>query len=66
MIQNDLQLRVTQERIQLFVNVLVKARMTYSPSSYCAMSQAFLAEIRKMQDEIRAYLSSPAQISEAA
>ena len=65
MIQNDLELRVTQERIQLFVNVLVEARVSYTPSSYQAMSQGFLSEIRKMQDEVRAYLSNPAEKPEA-
>lgn len=57
MIQNDLELEAMQERIQLFENVLAEARRNYSASSYQAMSKAFLADIARMQEEIRVYLS---------
>jgi hypothetical protein len=57
MIQNDLELEAMQERIRLFENVLAEARRNYSPSNYQAMSKAFWADIARMQEEIRVYLS---------
>jgi hypothetical protein len=66
MIQNDLEFEAMQERIQLFENVLAEARRNYSPSSYQAMSKAFLADIARMQEEIRVYLSCAEEQLKAA
>jgi hypothetical protein len=66
MIQNDLELEAMQERIQLFENVLAEARRNYSASSYRAMSKAFLADIARMREEIRVYLSSAEEELKAA
>lgn len=66
MIQNDLELEAMQERIQLFEKVLAEARRNYSPSSYAAMSKAFLADIARMQEEIRVYLSCAEEQLKAA
>ncbi|MFN7947436.1 MAG: hypothetical protein U0Z53_18955 [Blastocatellia bacterium] len=66
MIHNDAELQAMQERIRLFENILVEARKTYSPVNYQAMSEGCLAEIERMQAEIRAYLSCTAEEVEAA
>lgn len=57
MIENDAQLKATQERILLFERILAEARKTYSPTNYKAMAEGYLTEIDKLQDEIRQYLS---------
>jgi DUF1365 family protein len=57
MIQNDHQLQAMQKRIRLFEDVLKEARKTYLPEDYEAMSQGYLLEIKRMQEEIRVYLS---------
>jgi hypothetical protein len=57
MIQNNDQLQAMQKRIRLFEDVLTKAGKTYLPEDYEAMSQGYLSEIKKMQEEIRVYLS---------
>lgn len=66
MIHNDAELQAMQERILLFENILAEARKTCSPVNYQAMSERYLAEIERMQAEIRAYLSCPAEQVEAA
>lgn len=66
MIQNDHQLQAMQKRIRLFEDVLTEARRTYSPSSYQAMSEGYLLEIKKMQEEIRVYLSCAEEQLKAA
>lgn len=66
MIQNDLELEAMQQRIQLFENVLVEARRTYSSSNYQAMSEGFLKDIARMQEEIRIYLSYASEQLKAA
>jgi len=66
MIQNDDELRAMQERILLFERVLAEARQNYAQSNYRAMAEGYLAEIDKMQYEIRDYLSSTREQAEAA
>ena len=66
MIQNDHQLQAMQKRIRLFQDVLKEARKTYLPEDYEAMSQGYLAEIKKMQEEIRVYLSCAEEQLKAA
>jgi hypothetical protein len=65
MIQNDIELRATQERILLFERLLAEARRTYSRANYAAMAEGYLLEIEKMQAEIRAYLSCQPETIEA-
>jgi hypothetical protein len=66
MIQNDHQLQAMQKRIRLFQDVLKEARKTYLPEDYEAMSQGYLSEIKKMQEEIRVYLSCAEEQLKAA
>jgi hypothetical protein len=67
MIHNDMELEGTQERILFFQRLLAGARKVEScPESYRLMASGYLAEIEKMQAEIREYLSRLPEAREAA
>ena len=58
MIANDQQLQTTMERITWFHNQVAHLRNTETnPVSYRAAASGFLAEIGRMQLEVREYLS---------
>jgi hypothetical protein len=57
MIANDEQLQTTQERIAWLHEQIAHLRKTVSnPANYRAASSGFLAEIDRMQLEVREYL----------
>lgn len=68
MIANDRQLQVTLDRIVWFQNQVVQLRNTETnPVNYRAAVSGFLAEIDRMQLEVREYLSElPAKDTKAA
>ena len=58
MIANDHELQVTQERIsRLQAQVCHLRRTETNPANYHASASGFLAEIDRMQLEVREYLS---------
>jgi len=58
MIGNDIELRVTMERIaRMQAQVAELRRVETNPANYHAASSGFLAEIDRMQLEVREYLS---------
>lgn len=57
MIQNDSELKATQERIARFESWVAQFRVTTSPAEFKLMSGAYLAEIEKMHAEVMEYLS---------
>jgi hypothetical protein len=58
MIGNDIELRVTMDRIaRMQAQVAELRRVEANPTNYHAASSGFLAEIDRMQLEIREYLS---------
>ena len=57
MIANDLELRVTQERVAYFQNLLAQFRMGASPEEFPAMASGYRAELEMMQKEILEYLT---------
>ena len=57
MIQNDTELRATQERIDFFEKTIAGMRLTCSPAEFPYMSGAWLAEVEKMHREVMEYLS---------
>ncbi len=58
MITNDQQLKTTLERITWFQNQAIHLRKTESnPVNYRAAVSGFLAEIDRMQLEVREFLS---------
>ena len=64
MIANDQELQVTLERIAHFQAQLTHLRKAESsPANYHAAASGFLAEIDRMQLEVREYLSThPAEL----
>ena len=69
MIQNDLELKGTQERIAKFESWVAQFRVTTSPEEFKLMSGGYLAEIDKMHAEVMTYLSchvSQAELAQAA
>ncbi len=68
MITNDQQLQTTLERIAWFQNQVTHLRKTETnPVNYRASVSGFLAEIDRMQLEVREYLSVlPAERTKAA
>lgn len=58
MIENDQNLDATLERIRLFQAQLRQLRTTETnPANYRLSSSGFIAEIDRMQREVREYLS---------
>ena len=55
--QNDTELKATQERITFFQSMLAEARKHETVENYALMSGGYLAEIDRMYQEIRLYLS---------
>ncbi len=57
MIQNDLELNGTQERIAFFAKIVAEMRVRVPAENYAAMAGGYLAEIDKMHAEVMDYLS---------
>lgn len=68
MIKNDEELNVTLERIAHFQKQVAHLRrVEVDPSNYHASVSGFLAEIDRMQLEVREYLSMhPAEVAASA
>jgi hypothetical protein len=66
MISNDNELAVTLERIRHLQDQLALLRRTETnPVNYRLSSGGFIAEIDRMQLEVREYLSTPATTTQA-
>ena len=59
MIANDRELAVTRERVAMFERMLEELRKTARPEEWPALSSGYLAEIERMQREMRDYLARP-------
>ncbi len=68
MITNDSELRTTLKRIEHFQNQVTQLRHSETnPDNYHASVSGFIAEIDRMQLEVREYLTlHPAEIKDAA
>ena len=68
MIANDRELEATTERIlQLQKQVAHLSKVETNPVNYCLSSSGFLAEIDRMQLEVREYLTlHPAELAASA
>ena len=56
MIQNARELEVTRQRIKAFQDALMALRDNQSSSNYAQIAKNFLHEIKKMEEEVHAYL----------
>ena len=59
MIQNDLELKCTQERIAWFEGLVAQFRVNVPPENFPAMAEGYLAEIEKMHDELWSISRTP-------
>lgn len=67
MIQNDIELKATQERIAWFESLVAQFRVAdMSPAEFKLMSGSYLAEIEKMHAEVMEYLGKHASETESA
>jgi hypothetical protein len=57
MIHNDQELKVTQDRIAFFYQILADLRVNASPKQFELMSSGYSEEIKKMQEEVLDYLT---------
>jgi len=64
MIQNDNELQVMMERIRRIQSQLSALRKAETnPTNYRLSSSGFIAELDRMQLEVREYLASPPQLA---
>ena len=57
MIQNDIELQTTQERIAYFTNLVAQMRVTAKDAEdFGLFANSYLAEIEKMHKEVMEYL----------
>ena len=68
MIQNDKELKTSQERIVYFQNLLLQLRVQATPEEFSLVSSGYRMEIERMQEEVLNYLTrhahEPAQTKE--
>lgn len=57
MIRNDKELKVSQQRIAYFQNLLLQLRVKATPEEFSLISTGYRTEILKMQDEVLEYLT---------
>ena len=67
MIQNDTELKTSQQRIAYFQDLLLQLRVKASAEEFSLVSSGYQAEIEKMQEEVLEYLtrhvSEPIQVT---
>lgn len=56
MIENDVELKSTQERIAWFEGLVAQFRVSVEPENFPSMAEGYLAEIEKMHAEVIEYL----------
>ena len=64
MIEDEKELRATQQRVERFHSWLVQLRQTALPSEFDAAASGYRLEIERMQAEILDYLLRPAKARE--
>ncbi len=60
MIQNDQELKVTQERISYLLDLLARLRVSSRPEELPIVSAGYRAELERMQREVLDFLTQPA------
>ncbi len=57
MIENDIELSVTQERIDYFVKLLAQLRVTTRPDEFPLVASGYQSELERMQHEVLEYVT---------
>ena len=55
-IENDIQLEITRKKILAIQKLLLEMKRTVPYQQYLEMSEAFLTDIKRMEEEINQYL----------
>ena len=55
-IENDIQLEITRKKILAIQKLLLEMKQTVPYQQYLEMAEAFLADIKRMEEEIHQYL----------
>ena len=58
MIENDLELSATQERIAYLLRLLAQLRVSATPEEFPSVAGGYRAEVERMQREVLDYLTS--------
>lgn len=64
MIHNDKELKVTEQRITYFQNLLLQLKAKATLEEFPLISSGYRTEIQKMQDEVLEYLMDHTKISQ--
>jgi len=59
MIQSDIELNVTRERISYFLDLLARLRASSRPEELASVSSGYRSEVERMQREVLDYLTQP-------
>jgi hypothetical protein len=65
MIQSDLELQVTRERVSYLLDLLARLRVSCRPEELSLVTGGYRAEVERMQREVLDYLTQPAQKAKA-
>ena len=69
MIQNDTELKTSQQRIAYFQDLLLQLRVKATPEEFSLVTSGYRAEIEKMQEEVLESLTrhvcEPIQVAKA-
>ena len=60
MVQDDQELAVTRERIEYFLDLLTRLRVSSRSQELALVSSGYRAEVERMQREVLDYLTQPA------
>ena len=60
MIRDDNELKVTQERVTYFLDLLKRIRIGARPEEFALVASGYRAEVEQMQCDVLDYLTQPA------
>jgi hypothetical protein len=64
MITSDVELLAAQARVQVIQAMLAHARRTCTPESFQDQAKGWLTEWQRLDEDMRAYLSTPVVLTE--
>ena len=62
MIRDDNELKVTQERVTYFLDLLKRIRIGARPDEFALVAGGYRAEVEQMQCDVLDYLTQPADV----
>jgi hypothetical protein len=62
MIRDDNELKVTQDRVAYFLDLLKRIRIGAKPDEFVLVAGGYRAEVEQMQRDVLDYLTQPANV----